>query len=661
MSRSHRLVKLDNQQWGQSWLVSPPLFHTPPTSMKKKTPVLTRLMIRLEESLEAYCDQLALPTLKRAIAGTQLLETSAASASSSPSAHHSPLSVSSSPMSGMSGVDVSSWETYTSPFIMLAAAETLYARSIDTKLIPLYAKIGELLGIVKQTLCDPFIESDDVHGRAATSLSQSLDLLIQIVDIRCQLIQLRTALLSPHDLSELLAAVPTIHTVSETTAKSMEVAIQEELELWSVMLETCIYVERCQFQESVIAMSKFKTKLASMESNETTLMKWFGSIFLDVKSILPIYFDRVRAFCKPLYGFEPQKGSVQTDYDTLVLDFLRKQDELMAVCIVHDASDNEQIERGFSAGTESNENKEEWPAVYLRSSSGAMVRSPSSSNSISSRLLGRGPNRRGSGSEKHESSSMKRSSTSSTRGDPTRPPEYQNNVWPHTEWPELVGILRNELNPDELGPAMTFRAEEKVETTDEEVNPGGIFHGKKRDASVAPTSFFHVVSLSSCLWMVAIVNGEDVESKWNLRMTRGYTEEEIRSFLDELAVCLRIPNLFATRPVDETKQKDSKKDGKKETDADLSITALVEDWSDNNIKEWLRKTKDTFGLRHSPMMEPLKSPYMINIQGAARRKSRRRQLSRKPKDDVESAALFFLGSEGLKLAKQGKHKRTQFF
>eukprot|EP00546_Thalassionema_frauenfeldii_P002191 CAMPEP_0178934502 /NCGR_PEP_ID=MMETSP0786-20121207/23898_1 /TAXON_ID=186022 /ORGANISM="Thalassionema frauenfeldii, Strain CCMP 1798" /LENGTH=120 /DNA_ID=CAMNT_0020612291 /DNA_START=275 /DNA_END=636 /DNA_ORIENTATION=- len=65
-----------------------------------------------------------------------------------------------------------------------------------------------------------------------------------------------------------------------------------------------------------------------------------------------------------------------------------------------------------------------------------------------------------------------------------------NKSWPLSEWNELVTILRNEINPEELGPAMTFRAKE-VET-ESNMNVG--FFARPL---VNPASYFHVVALKS--------------------------------------------------------------------------------------------------------------------------------------------------------------------
>jgi hypothetical protein len=116
--------------------------------------------------------------------------------------------------------------------------------------------------------------------------------------------------------------------------------------------------------------------------------------FQETLSLLPIYFDRVHAFATPFYGFDtcalwqqqPNPGSSRTpdghthrtDWDAVIIDFLKRQEKLggpsmaLAIVLKAQATGNLHVERGFRVETDA-ETKDEkdprvlWPAVYLRS------------------------------------------------------------------------------------------------------------------------------------------------------------------------------------------------------------------------------------------------------------------------------------------------------
>ena len=78
----------------------------------------------------------------------------------------------------------------------------------------------------------------------------------------------------------------------------------------------------------------------------TRLEKWFDESCRLLISLLPIYFDRVAAFAKPLYGFEPalpasSSSPFAKNWEAKVTEFLRKQDKgggpPTAVAVVLDA------------------------------------------------------------------------------------------------------------------------------------------------------------------------------------------------------------------------------------------------------------------------------------------------------------------------------------
>jgi hypothetical protein len=118
--------------------------------------------------------------------------------------------------------------------------------------------------------------------------------------------------------------------------------------------------------------------------------------FQETMSLLPVYFDRVHAFATPFYGFDacalwqqqqqthpgssrsPDVHTYRTDWDAVIIDFLKRQEKLggpsmaLAIVLKAQATGNLHVERGFRLETVA-EAKEErdprvlWPAVYLRS------------------------------------------------------------------------------------------------------------------------------------------------------------------------------------------------------------------------------------------------------------------------------------------------------
>lgn len=614
-----------------------PTMATVQTSTKvllPKTPALTLLMIKLEETIPLYCQKLAFPTMESAASAAALLDNRITSTSiSSPSN-----SVSSSPSSPRS-VSVSQqalqscWETYVSPFLLLAAAEALYAQERTPKLVALYVKISDDLIVVEQILCDP-VASESGHYPKATSLAQQLLALRKWAAMRCRLLEL---ILQGEPLprvrsefQELLDGIMS----SMTDGDFMMQSLQTEVQLWSWLSEACWYLQDCRFMETILTVRRIKVKLDSI-SSKTKLHEWFGIALKEIHSILPLYFDRLKTHALPSYGFDPAKlGSpiMNADYDGQVLDFLRKNDSPIAVCIVFE-----------------DKAKDTWSAMYLRSSLDSLTRSSTSAGSLSTRLL------LGRRDEEVDDVQMQ---------DP-----YKNTQeWPHTEWDDLTTVLRNEVNPEELGPAMTFRAKGVDESPPTTASTAPDFLAR---APAAPESYFHVASLSStsCLWLVAIVKDDDAAAdsgRWNLRIPRGgnnYTEEDIRAFVDHMASKLRVSNLVYKTTFEQEVRETIVNSSTGQPPIDLkskktlSAEDLVSEWTEQKTQECLRTIKSHFGLRpQSPMVEPLKSPYQLQFPAFGnQRKLRGRK--RRSKHVDESAAAWFLGPELLKLLKEERLMR----
>eukprot|EP00546_Thalassionema_frauenfeldii_P007305 CAMPEP_0178908424 /NCGR_PEP_ID=MMETSP0786-20121207/7915_1 /TAXON_ID=186022 /ORGANISM="Thalassionema frauenfeldii, Strain CCMP 1798" /LENGTH=676 /DNA_ID=CAMNT_0020580325 /DNA_START=107 /DNA_END=2137 /DNA_ORIENTATION=+ len=619
-----------------SWLVSP----TPKLLQQKqliipKTPVLTSVLMRMEEMIPRYCKCLAVPTWNNAAKSASLLDDPVSPDNkeiSSPSVSHSMKEIQ------------SCWESYITPFLLLSAAEMLYAQERSSRLIDLYLKIANDLTLLQQTLCDPMLrgpgESSLSHS-AAVSVRKYVILLRDWTSFRCQMLELITISWLPQQIQHQLQVLwQDLHQLDAGECNDLLESMKREVQIWRWLDDACWSLQQCQFMNTILNLRRIKTSLEYHKKQRiaTQLHAWFGVALQQIHNVLPLYFDRICASAKPIYGFDPSllhsNSTTSLDIDVQIVEFLRKNEGTMAVCIVLEGEDD-------------------WPCMYLRSSIEKLTRSHSSATNLSSRLgLGR---------------------TMDLESDKNPNQEYtdkftDNKSWPLSEWNELVTILRNEINPEELGPAMTFRAKE-VET-ESNMNVG--FFARPL---VNPASYFHVVALSQQLWMVAIVKGEDLESKWNLRMAqRQHSEEECRIFLDKMAMNLKIANLFDN--VNRILSVQSKKNqtperikkgarmgglrfsGNSENSSSaLSIEKLCCEWNEINTQKWLQSLKDEFGLRpHSPDITPLRSPYQMTFgqhPPSSKRGYRKRRMNTKTTVE-ESAASWFLGDEILQLAKDGK-------
>jgi hypothetical protein len=344
---------------------------------------------------------------------------------------------------------------------------------------------------------------------------------------------------------------------------------------------------------------------------KTKLHDFFEIAHSELLSMLPLYFDRLRENASQMYGFDPSRlGSscpITVDYDSQIVEFLRRSETALALCIVY----------GDISG-------DSWPATYLRSSI-SLTRSSSSAGSLSSRFLG----------FRDEDAYI-----ISEDGSTSTPGPYASQSWPLTEWRELTTILRNEVHPNEMGPAMTFRSKEEDQLT-----------------------IFHVSSLSKYLWFVAIAKSPPPETHTWIRMARAgnhaCSEDDVRTFVDDMASKLRVSNIIEKAW---TEQKNKRNIFSDTTDGAqmhtksgrmLSAQELVSEWTEPRTQEYLRTLKRHFGLRpQSPMMEPLKSPYQTSYHTHG--KKGRCHHSKKKAAIEESAAVWFLGSDVYKLMMEGK-------
>jgi hypothetical protein len=381
------------------------------------------------------------------------------------------------------------------------------------------------------------------------------------------------------------------------------------------------------------------------------------------------------------------------DWDALVLEFLRKQDKLggppTAVALVLDAlaTGNWHVERGFRLTEleydDSNDNKKSdgnedrvesgnplvlWPAVYLRSTTylNSATASRSAGATHGSGLL----RKSGSSSSQSAWAADLRSSPRSKTGRKTTdqkwnvmeyaPDTGKATSFPHSDWEVLMSLLQSDtsaanatLTPTRTGRlseetlAVTYRDDDENQKLSPDspedsfrlVNvavsePSSSSPSAPPGPPKLPSSAFHVISVSEYLSLVVIVKGEE-DSRW-LRRRSALPDEEIRSFLNDMAQKLRVSSQFTmTRlpPVNKTPS------------GRLQVSEQAT-WDDDQLQDFLSSLKESFGLRpNSPWQDGLRSYNQFrkpqqspNLSAAY--DSRRRRQSKAPSFGASATALF---------------------
>jgi hypothetical protein len=317
----------------------------------------------------------------------------------------------------------------------------------------------------------------------------------------------------------------------------------------------------------------------------TALDLWFRAAFLRFASFLPVYFDRTQAFSSALYGYDTglfmQGKTIETDWNAAVVEFLRRQKggSPMAVALVLDAgrAGTNHVEKGLQftsllppsdATAELDEARVRWPAVYMRSTHRLSTASqPSSRPSLVHGSSGYLTSTSQGSMLQNWSIVGSSSSVSGVSSVPTKAPlifskasvlEYAPDSgkvgWPHSDWVRLSVLLRNRQQqaPHSDDPNV-IDDETSTENTERGPLPSHASHDfsismhEMSSLMVVPTSFdrpnaFHVCTVGDFLSLVAIVGSDGDEYRWRRRT--GLTDEEIRSYLFELASQLRVARSF---------------------------------------------------------------------------------------------------------------------
>jgi hypothetical protein len=213
--------------------------------------------------------------------------------------------------------------------------------------------------------------------------------------------------------------------------------------------------------------------------------------------------------------------------------------------------------------------------------------------------------------------------------------------WPHTEWNSLVELIKDEFSlssPSQeygfiSGDAVTYRQQDSKAA---EKSSSQMAHGYEPPFVPPPppptsTCSFHTIRLSVYLWMVAILKCEE-DGKWHLRRARGHNDEEIRAFLNEMSLKLRVSCLFDKKSIESVKK----------TAPDYQhalpghdLARIWQEWDETNTQGFLRELKRSFRLRpQSPYMESLRR------RGTPRSLRKRQQTV----SHSDSAIAFFVGT-----------------
>jgi len=396
------------------------------------------------------------------------------------------------------------WERYVSPFLCLAGAEAMYGQmehillfDLNMKLVlqNLYQRIHEDFMSVKADLCDPFLagqEETTTSGpfvtrtatatsvamttatQAALSLSKSIQTLLQFVTSRQKLIQLQSDLFfssfridnnninknkNNKDLPSLQKTVQKLWDDSVSTsslrksrrtkeqcgsALSLMLSLDDEIKATKAVISAVNELEHCSFMNTIIQTKILKNYMKSPPNS--VLQVWLQVTLEHILSVMPIFFDRIDAYSRPLYGFDKSRMIVADhnekntkkehrqqqqqqqqkqkqvigivhDYDAFIIDFLRRHEtkggQPMAISIVLDAkrTSNLHLERGVvppnnfqqqqqqqSSATNNTDSSasqtqqqalqmnheiDEWPAIYMRTTIHSGTLSSNTTNSRS--------------------------------------------------------------------------------------------------------------------------------------------------------------------------------------------------------------------------------------------------------------------------------------
>jgi hypothetical protein len=269
-------------QWrrmrGNQQDVSPTLVRSYEPLLWQQPPFLTVVLLNITKALPKYCEFIArATTVNAAMAGAVF-----AAPPSSPSNHHSP---SSSPLAFLqwmkkhhpSSADGEEWNTFVSPFLLMATADVLAARldhlrdPYDTVVLEMYHRVQRELQHVQQVLCEPFLrrvkEDTDLPSSfslrvernyidEATRLTSAIRALTVLLSVRVQWVHLQREVVNGVSFSTAKSTATTailLQTIEQLkeddpfAVQPILIAFLQELKSWKYCLETFAAVEHCQY------------------------------------------------------------------------------------------------------------------------------------------------------------------------------------------------------------------------------------------------------------------------------------------------------------------------------------------------------------------------------------------------------------------------------
>jgi hypothetical protein len=272
-------------QWrrmrGNQQGISPTLEHRYDPLVWQNPPFLTVVLLNITKVLPKYCDCVARATaVNAAMAGAVFT-----APPSSPSNHHSPTS---SPLAFLqwmkkhhpSSADSEEWNTFVSPFLLMATADVLAARldhlrdPHDTALLELYRRVQLEMQHVQQVLCEPFLRTvkrdTDVpsssslnvernYDQDAIHLTSAIRALNVVLSVRVQWVRLQREAVNDASYNTVKSAASTaalLQTIEQLkeedpfAVQPILVAFIQELKSWKYCLETFAGLEHCQYVRS---------------------------------------------------------------------------------------------------------------------------------------------------------------------------------------------------------------------------------------------------------------------------------------------------------------------------------------------------------------------------------------------------------------------------
>lgn len=425
--------------------------------------------------------------------------------------------------------------------------------------------------------------------------------------------------------------------------------------------------------------------------------KWFDESCRILISLLPIYFDRVAAFCKPLYGFDPTPNRPPPpffNWEDKVTEFLKKQEKAggppTAVAVILDAlgADNLHVERGFQLGRKDSDCGELpervlWPAVYLRSTTYLDRVSPQQvphhgSRGSSAKFLGDWTASQTSGSEQSSSRIFGSSSTARNLDIDSKilkprdhileygPSEGQATSWPHNDWTALASLLEltpvsavtssNDLVLAEETEESFRMAEELVAVTHRHCseNTTEVVESKWKPSLERAVRMFGVYANSETNAPVdshAIRDHGKQRSTFHIISLSKYLSMVVLVKEDEDSHFLRRRNPLTDEEIREfmnnmaTHWNVTRRFSPESLPKALSTTRielLHDEWDEAKIDDLIYKIKSSFGLRpaNKPMVEGHRGISFLGMN-SPKKASRHAPVV----EESESAATFFLGPE----------------